>query len=211
MLIQASSPAAWRDARQAAEIVRQACAMRTEGSRPGFRDEMMARNVEWLADQVHPNERLVLWAHNGHVRLSDDVGSKSMGGWLRQRFGRQMYVVGFAFRRGEVRAVSMEKGKFSGSPVTHKVPPSPEGTGDAVFSATGLPLFFLDLSGVPEASALGRWLAESHLYHSLGAAWVTDDPESNLHAETMSRAYDGLIFVEEGHAARGLPFVTSPR
>ncbi len=210
-LVRGSSVAAWRDARQAAEIVRQACAMRTETSRLGFRDEMMARNVEWLADQVHPGEKFVLWAHNGHVRFSDEMGIKSMGGWLRQRFGQKLYVVGFAFRRGEVRAVTMEKGRFTGGPVIHQVPPSPEGTGDAVLSAAGLPQFFLDLRGVPEASALGRWLAEPHLYHSVGAGWATDDPESNLHAEAMSKAYDGLIFVEEGHAAQGLPFVKAQR
>jgi erythromycin esterase len=185
--------------------------MRTETSRLGFRDEMMARNVEWLADQVHPGEKLVLWAHNGHVRFSDEMGIQSMGGWLRQRFGQKLYVVGFAFRRGEVRAVSMEKGRFTGGPVIHQVPPSPEGTGDAGLSAAGLPQFFLDLRGVPEASALGRWLAEPHLYHSVGAGWATDDPESNLHAEAMSKAYDGLIFVEEGHAAQGLPFVKAQR
>jgi erythromycin esterase len=211
MLSRASSPAAWRDARQAAEIVRQACAVRTTGTGPGYRDEMMARNVEWLADQIHPTEKLVLWAHNGHVRLSEQMGIKSMGGWLRQRFGPKLYVLGFAFRQGEVRAVSMEKGKFSGGPVNHKVPPSPEGTGDAIFSAAAMPLLFLDLRAVPEASALGRWLAEPHLYHSLGAGWIKDDPESNLHPEVLSKAYDGVIFVEEGHAAQGLPFVWGQR
>jgi erythromycin esterase len=172
---------------------------------------MMARNFEWLADQVHPNEKIVLWAHNGHVRSGEEMGFKSMGGWLRQRFGRQMYVVGFAFRQGEARAVGMEKGKFRGGPTTHKVPPSPEGTGDAVLSAAGMPLFILDLRGVPEASVLGRWLAEPHLYHSVGAGWTTDDPEANLQPEVVSRVYDGVIFVEEGHAAQGLPFIYGAR
>ncbi len=211
VLTRASSLAAWRDARQAADIVRQACVLRVPGSSPGYRDEMMARNVEWLADQVHPNEKIVLWAHNGHVRLSEEMGVKSMGGWLRQRFGRNLYVVGFAFHRGEVRAVGMGKGQFRGGPTDHKVPPSPEGSGDAVFSAGGMPLLFLDLRGVPESSVLGRWLAEPHLYHSVGAGWITDDPESNLHPQAMSKAYDGLIFLEEGHAARGLPFIHAPR
>lgn len=209
--IRASSPAAWRDARQAAEIVRQACAMRIPGSSPGYRDEMMARNVEWLADQVHPNEKMVLWAHNGHLRLSEELGVKSMGGWLRQRFGRKLYVVGFAFRQGQLRAVGMEKGRFSGGPSDHEVPPSPEGSGDAVLSAAGLPLLFLDLRAVPASSVLGRWLAGPQLFHSVGAAWSTDNPESNLHLEAISKAYDGLIFVEEGHAARGLPFVYTAR
>ncbi|MEK7409649.1 MAG: erythromycin esterase family protein [Acidobacteriota bacterium] len=205
VLVRASSPEAWRDARQAAEIVRQATAMRSEGTPPGYRDEMMARNVEWLAREVHPNEKLVLWAHNGHVRLAPEMGFKSMGAWLGERFGRRMYVVGFAFRRGEVRAMGMQKGAGSGLQ-NHTVPPSPEGSGDAVLSAAGMPLLFLDMRSVPAAGALARWLAEPHLHLSAGAIWNRDDPESNLHLQSLAKSYDGLIFVEEGHAAVGLSF-----
>ena len=48
-LVERSSPAAWRDARQAADIVRQALTLRAKAASPGYRDEMMARNVEWCA------------------------------------------------------------------------------------------------------------------------------------------------------------------
>mgnify|MGYP001097659281 CR=1 FL=1 len=86
----------------------------------------------------------------------------------------------------------------------HDVPPAPEGSGDAVLSAAGMPLFFLDMSAVPADSPLGRWLAESHLHYKPGASWQTADAEANLTPGRLSREYDGLIFVEEGHAARGL-------
>jgi erythromycin esterase len=199
----ASSPAAWRDARQAAAVAYQACVMRIPGNGPGYRDQMMAKNVEWLADEAYPNEKIVLWAHNGHVRFGGSVGGKSMGTWLRERFGKKMYVTGFAFRRGQLRAIGMSGGQMSGL-ANHDVPPAPESSGDAVFSAAGLPLFFVDMSAVPPDTLLGRWLAESHLYYEVGAAWQTADAEANLSPEAVSQSYDGLIFVEEGHAARGL-------
>jgi erythromycin esterase len=203
MMQQASSPAAWREARQAAAVAYQACAMRIPGNGSGYRDEMMARNVEWLADEVFPDERIVLWAHNAHVSYGGRVGLKSMGTWLRDRFGRKMYVTGFAFRRGQLRAVGLADGRMTGLDV-HDVPPAPEGFGDAVLSAAGMPLFFLDMSGVPAESRLGRWLAETHLHYNVGAMWQTADAEANLSPERLARDYDGLIFVEEGHAARGL-------
>lgn len=202
--LQESTPEAWRDARQAAEIVRQAVAMRAASSGPAYRDEMMARNVEWLADRVHAGEKLVLWAHNGHVQFAEQMGLKSMGGWLRQRFGRAMYVVGFAFRGGELRAVGRSQGKPTGLG-NHVAPRSPEGSGDAVLSAAGLPLMFLDLRAVPAESALGRWLAEPHAYLNAGAIWMQDTPESHLSPVSLAKAYDGLIYIEESHAAQGLP------
>jgi erythromycin esterase len=199
----ASSAAAWRDARQAAAVAYMACAMRIPGNGGGYRDEMMAKNIEWLADEVFPNEKIVLWAHNDHVRFGGDAVRKSMGTWLRDRFGRKMYVTGFAFHRGQLRAVGQTNGRMTGLAL-HDVPPAPEGSGDAVLSAAGMPLFFLDMSGVPADSRLGRWLAESHLHYKPGAIWQTGEAEANLSPEKLSREYDGLIFVEEGHAARGL-------
>jgi len=154
-LVPQSMPEAWRDARQAAVIVYQSCAMRIPGKGPAYRDEMMAANVDWLAAQALPGEKMVIWSDNGHVR----PGGGSMGTWLRQRYGRQMYVTGFAFRRGQVRAAGLAGGKFTGLGDSD-VPASPEGSGDAILGATGLPVFFLDLASVSPDGPLGRWLAQ---------------------------------------------------
>lgn len=202
-LTAASSPEAWRDARQAAAIVYQSCTMRIPGKGPAYRGEAMAGNVEWLR-QVHPNEKIVLWAHNTHVRFgagSDSV--KSLGARLRERYGKQMYVVGFAFYYGRLRAVGVENGKATALSV-YNVPPSPEGSGDAILSAAGMPLFFLDMGNLPASGSLARWLSGPHLFHNVGANWVVGNADSNLEPEALSKLYDGLIFVEESHAAHGL-------
>jgi erythromycin esterase-like protein len=102
-----------------------------------------------------------------------------------------------------LRAVGVTNGRMTGL-VVHDVPPAREGSGDAVLSAAGMSLFFLDMSGVPADSRLGRWLAESHLHYNVGAIWQTADAEANLSPERLSRDFDGLVFVEEGHAARRL-------
>jgi erythromycin esterase-like protein len=126
-----------------------------------------------------------------------------MGTWLRERFGRKLYVAGFAFRRGQLRAVGATNGQMTGL-ADHAVPPAPEGSGDAILNAAGMPLFFLDMSSLTAGNALGRWLGESHLYYNVGAVWQTANAEANLVPEAPAKSYDGLIFVEEGHAARGL-------
>jgi len=200
----ASSPAAWRDARQAAAIAYQACVMRIPGKGSSYRDEMMAKNVEWLADEAYPNEKIVLWAHNGHVGFGPGLAGRNMGTWLKERFGRNLYVAGFAFERGQLRALGLSNGQMTGGLAARDVPPAPEGSGGAILGAAGLPLFFLDMSSLPAGGPLGRWLGESHLFYNVGAMWQTTDAAANLFPEALSKSYDGLIFVEEGHAARGL-------
>jgi hypothetical protein len=76
---------------------------------------------------------------------------------------------------------------------------SPEGSGDAVLSAAGIPQFFLNMARLPSGGALSRWLSETHLFHDLGAYWVLDDPDASLQPEEPGKSYDGLIFVEEVH------------
>jgi erythromycin esterase len=202
-LVAASSDEAWRDARQAAVIVYQSCTMRIPGKGPTYRAEAMAANVEWL-QQVHPDEKMVLWAHNAHVSFgggSDSV--KSMGARLRERYGKQVYVVGFAFRQGRLRAVGMESGKSTALSV-YNVPPSPEGSGDAILSAAGMPLFYLDMASLPPGGPLAHWLSAPHLFHNVSNTWVVGNADANLEPQALSKLYDGLVFVEESHAAHAI-------
>jgi erythromycin esterase len=203
-LVAASSAGAWRDARQDAEMARQNAATRIAGRGSSYLNEMMARNIRWLAKDAYPGEKIVLWGYNALVSFGQPGDAeKSVGAWLREEFGDQVYVTGFAFHRGELLAIGVQNGQSAG--VTKQtIPESTEENGDSVLSAAGMPVFFLDLRTVPPATALGRWLAESHSFLEVGALWNRDDPQSNSRVKTMTKSYDGLIFLEEGHAAHGL-------
>ena len=202
-LIRQSSPEAWRDARQAAAIVYQACTMRIPGKGPAYRDEMMAAHVEWLATGVHPGEKMVVWSDNEHVRSAAAPGNpKSMGAWLREPYGSRMYVVGFAFRQGRLRAAGVEGGKLTG--IADYDAPGSEGSGDSILALAGMPSFFLNLAAIPAGGPLGHWLAQPHLFHNAGGEWVTDDAEANRETVVLPKLYDGLIFVNEGHPTHPL-------
>ncbi len=149
----------------------------------------MAGNLEWVAG-AHPGEKIVVWTHNANVSAAPGA----MGTWLRQRYGRQLYTVGYAFRGGELRAVE------NNDVVVRRAAPSPEGSGDAVLAAAGMPAFFLDLRSVPAATALAAWLNQPHLFRLTGVLW-----NEALTPQAPARLYDGLIFVEESHPTTDLP------
>lgn len=201
-LVKATSSAAFRDAVQAARIAAQAARMRTTLAGSSYRDEMMAKNVEWLAREAHPKEKIVLWAHNGHVGKSEGAGWHPMGEWLRRSFGTAVYVVGFGIHTGTVRASTTERGQPIGL-AESLIPPADIGSGTAVLSTTKLPMFFLNLRDT--TGELAKWLAEPHLFRSCGAVWHRSQPEASMQPETLSAAYDGFIYLEQTSAARGLP------
>jgi erythromycin esterase-like protein len=162
----------------------------------------MANRFSKLIDTTYPKAKVILWTDNGHARFGDEMADKGMGEWLRERYGRNFYVAGFAFRRGEVRAVGVDNGDSRGLGLW-TVPPSPEGSGDAVLSAAGMPAFFLDVATLPASGNLARWLADAHLFHDLGAYWVVQDPDAALQPAEVRKRYDGLFFVEGLHAGGG--------
>jgi hypothetical protein len=142
----------------------------------------------WVAVlERYPQAKIVLWTGNAIAR---DI-------LLRAKFGRQLFALGFAFDRGEVRAVGVENGESKGLGV-FTAQASPAGSGDAVLSAAGLRQFFLDMA-LPPGGALARWLTEMHLFHDLGAYWVLDNPDASLQPEELALCYDGLYYVEEVH------------
>ncbi len=205
--VKASSASAFQDARQNAVIVQQAARKMTLSFQDGsaYRDRAMADNVRWLTTQKYPGQKIVLWAHDGHVGAFT-AGHRSMGSYLRETYGSKLYALGFAFDSGEIRAVKMTGGRMSGRAVPLPVSPAPAGTGDAVLHATALPLFFLDFHAVPPGSVLGGWLASPHPFRMPGAAW--DPAEAAMFAQpvVLRTAYDGLIYVDVSHASRELPF-----
>ena len=206
--VQASSAGAFGDARQNALIVAQATEEMTVTFQEGGegRNRAMAANIRWLTDWKYPGQKMVLWAHNGHVGAFEAGGHKSMGAYLRSSYGPALAVLGFAFDRGEIRAVPMAGGQMKGRAVPLPVPPAGEGTGDALLHQAGLPRFLLDFHRVAPDSPLGAWLASPHPFQMPGAAW--DPAEAALFAQpvTLRTAYDGLIYIDESHASRELPF-----
>lgn len=200
-LVTASSADAFRNAVQMARIVAQAARMRSPGAGGSFRDQMMAKNVEWLAREAYPKEKIVLWAHNGHVNKAERSGFRPMGAWLRESLGSTVYVLGFAINKGMVRAVTTEGERRIGL-VESKIPPAAGGTGTAVLSSAGLSMFFLDLRN--RSGELAKWLAEPHLFRSCGASWDRNNPDSSMQSEILNASYDGLVYMENTQATRGL-------
>jgi len=196
----------YRDARQAARIVLQAAEMYA-GTAGGLseRDRAMADNVRWLVEERFPGEKIILWAHNGHVGVAPQLGENNQGMHLRDRYGDKMVVLGFASHHGEVRAKRMAGGKIMpGQPVALPLSPSMTMSVESVFHEAELPRFVLDLRRVPKDSALGRWLATPRAHRSIGAVYDPDRPSDFYERTILPATYDGIVFIAQSTAAKPL-------
>lgn len=181
---------------QNARVVHQCLQMQAKAV---SRDRSMAENVKWILEQ-NPGAKIVLWAHNGHVATSGFRGYESMGAVLRQMYGRQMVVVGFAFNQGSFQAIEQGKGLRD-----FTVPPAPAGSLDATFAATGLPLFALDLRCLPASGPVAEWLNRPQLSRSIGAVYSEDAAARYLTQLNAPANFDLMLFVEKTTAARKNP------
>jgi len=180
-----------------ARIVTQCMRMRAADDQIKFRvrDEAMAENVTWLAEQ-NPEARIVLWAHNGHVNRAPDA----MGSNLAARFGDAYLPVGFATAEGSYAA------KSSSVLEVHDLQTPPEDSFEAVFAAAEAPLFALDLRPARPGDEGSGWLCETRPFRGIGSG-----PMDEQFSPTPLREYfDLVIFVEETTAARQLPTPPSP-
>ena len=159
------------------------------GQRSAARDQYMAENVEWLADTAHRGEKLVLWAHNYHVRTDF---AQPMGAHLRARFGRDLVVFGFVFDRGSFNA-------YNGGVLRANSVRSWNGGAEEVLRGAGHARMFVDLRDIGSTAARSYFRANRSLWQ-IGALFET---EAGARVTTpLANAYDVIIWIEEVGASR---------
>jgi erythromycin esterase len=173
-----------------ATIVEQGARMLAAGSMGGLvRDESMARNVGWILER-HPDARIVLWAHNGHVARAPG----SMGSHLSRAFGDDYVVIGFATASGTYTAVDRGRGVVR----DNELQPPPEGSVEAVLHATETPRLVLDLDAAEAADPASGFLARPTPFRSIGALSM----EQQFFPANVALAYDALVWIAQTSASR---------
>ena len=169
-----------------------------------MRDASMAANVKWILDQSK-GAKIVLSAHNFHVMTGPLYPNQpgpddSMGAALRKMYGDKLVTFGFAFNQGSFRA-----GSRNGAMQTFTVGPLPAGSLDATPTASGIPLFALDLRAAPKAGPVAEWLGVKHPTRNIMASFLEDPPDFTIFEQVVTERYDSLFFVDKTTAARPNP------
>lgn len=159
----------------------------------------MAENVMWLAEQLPADERVMVWAHNGHIQLdASTLLGKNMGTILREELGADYVATGFVLDEGTYRAWVKPN-----APEIADVPVGPHQVGWAAeaFARVGVPIFAVDLRTAPDGPAR-QWLSSPQIVHSCG--WLVSEYERKGTVDVLGRLFDVAIYVGKTTSARQL-------
>ncbi|RNC82658.1 MAG: hypothetical protein ED559_13045 [Phycisphaera sp.] len=131
------------------------------------RDRRMGDNIVFLANEVYPDRKLIVWAATFHgiydlpsIHYDRDPDLYDVmyaaGMTAHRELGEDLYHIAFVAEGGEVRNVF---GNGRGI-----IPPRPEASYEHAIGNLTHPFLFLDLRGLPE----GHWLREKTVMAPLG-------------------------------------------
>jgi erythromycin esterase len=147
-----------------------------------IRDSCMAWNIGWIRDR-NPGAKLVLWAHNFHIRNAD----KSMGSYLDQRFQKAYRRFGFAFDSGTYTAVAGQ----DFFPSTQTAPAADQGSFEYNMHRLGMPILCLNFSGLPTNEPITIALSNPVRFREMGAVASNDYEVNNL-----SKSFDAIFYFD---------------
>lgn len=196
-------------AEQNARLVRDAEAyyrsmFQEETSSWNLRDRHMASVLEALTEYLdRPGfpAKIVVWAHNSHLgdaRATDmsKRGELNLGQLARERFGSQVYTVGFSTYDGSVTAAS----DWGGPAEVKRVRPGLPGSYEELFHESGIPSFLLDLRGKVRTS-----LSDRRLERAIGVIYRPQSERISHYFYTqLPQQFDAVIHIDRTCAVEPL-------
>lgn len=153
------------------------------------RDYAMAQNVQWILDH-NPGQKIVLWAHNGHVGREE----WAMGGFLEERMPGRQVVVGFATSRGRYQAIG------DGGLRNHDLQEPPPDSLEAVLESAGRERLIVDLRPARADDPASAWLTRPTNFRMIGALAM----ERQFVPRPIHGTYDLIVYQRRTTAARSL-------
>lgn len=157
------------------------------------RDMQMGENLVWLAGTLHPQKKIIVWAHNYHifrnVREVEGTGNPAafeglttMGDVVRSAFGDHAFVLGFTAHGGEWGYWYPD---YDPTPLTSP----PAGSLEDLFHRAGIARGILDLRNT---AGDGAWLSDRTVarpldYFDALARWP-DVMDAVFFTDRMSRS-----------------------
>ena len=155
-----------------------------EENEMSIRDRAMADNVDFLKRVVYPDQKIIIWAHNLHIRhnnvqLEQDAYNKikSMGGWLHERYSEELYTIGLYMYKGQGAYVNRE---------VYDVKSHSPNSLESILHSTGYESCFVDLKH-QEIVEGNEWMATKILTKTWGLEDLRMIPKNQ---------YDAIILID---------------
>ncbi|MDB4915092.1 MAG: Erythromycin esterase [Gemmatimonadetes bacterium] len=166
-----------------------------------LRDSAMAANLDFLLDDLYAGKKVIVWAHNGHIRYDGSTRSQSdttrnaphsMGAFIAAHRRAELYTVGLFMYQG---AAAWNDRR------AYPIAPTRSGSLESILHRAPWRYSFLDFSMAK------REVGNEWIWHPLSAlSWGTTEERLVPRDE-----YDGVLFIDTVHLPHYLyaPFTTT--
>lgn len=167
-----------------------------------MRDSFMSENIMTLLHNLPKTDRMVVWAHNGHIALDESgEGIPAMGSYLRGKLGQSYYALGFVTSSGTFQAFDPTNYQLT----TFSIPPQPEHSWAHFCREFKEERFIFDFRSFPPID----WMSSSLPLITLGTTFSDSWPSPYFLINYIPlNHFDGLVYIRETSAAR--PHDTAP-
>jgi erythromycin esterase-like protein len=171
-----------------------------------LRDTHMFEMLERILDVYGEGAAGAVWAHNSHLGDASATamasrGELNVGQLARERFGPEVYAVGFGTHDGTVTAAA----SWGGKPRTMTVRPSNASSYERLFHDAGVTSGTAALREGQGAPALREALEEPRLERAIGVIYRPEtELVSHYFRAVLPRQFDELVFIDRTTAIRPL-------
>jgi erythromycin esterase len=155
-----------------------------------IRDAGMAENLTALAREIYPDRKILIWAHNFHIRhanASTASVQRTMGSFIVERFRPELYTIGLYMNQG--LAAFNDRSIYA-------IRPAPNGSMEWVMASAGPSALFVDLlHQSPEPG--NEWMFQPVETREWGVSSLQLVPRDQ---------YDGVLFIDRVTPPRYLRF-----
>jgi erythromycin esterase len=146
----------------------------------GIRDFGMANNLTFLANELYPGRKIMVWAHNFHIRHDNTATTSrqpTMGQWVRERFRDELYTIGLYMDRGTAA---------QNNRTIYSINSAPANSMEWIMNSTGSPTLFMDFLHQQRADG-NSWMFQSTTQREWGV---------NAFGMVPRNQYDGVLFID---------------
>ncbi|WP_214483422.1 erythromycin esterase family protein [Bacillus sp. SM2101] len=149
-----------------------------------LRDKIMSENLVWLLNELYPDEKFVVWGHNGHIMKNNSATSNgwyvSMVEYLPESIKNEAYVIGLYMYSGKHKSLDIKE--IVDVNTNHKT-----NSIEHRLNQSGYPVTFLNINIKDDKANSYWWNSEAIGKHD-GRSDILFIP---------SEQYDGLILIDK--------------
>ena len=156
-----------------------------------LRDKLMFDNVDRLTGRAGKDNKVFVWSHNFHVNKNKIpfTNDFSMGYYLKNKYLKEYYSIGFDFGSGEFNAFNIKTKNIQMYSIDEPIRKS----SSEIFNQSSSDIFFLDLGKSNYSPGLKKFLNSNLFYQAIGANY---NPKM-IEKGKLADAFDGIIFVKK--------------